>query len=61
MCCNFWISSRISDIEKVFAKKPGCVSDKETQFLILDKVEFKGVYAKNKHFKLLFVLNPPSN
>ncbi|HYW18741.1 MAG TPA: hypothetical protein VE956_05385 [Nodularia sp. (in: cyanobacteria)] len=32
-------SSILCDVEKVFAKKPGFLPGKETEFLILDKVE----------------------
>jgi hypothetical protein len=28
-------------VEKVFAKKPGFLPDKESEFLILDKVELR--------------------
>ena len=30
------------DVKKVFAKKPGFLPEKETKFLILDKVELRG-------------------
>ncbi|GAX35472.1 hypothetical protein NIES3585_14870 [Nodularia sp. NIES-3585] len=34
-------------MEKVFAKKPGFLPDKETEFLILDKVELRVFQLKN--------------
>jgi hypothetical protein len=43
----FLILSILCEVEKVFAKKPGFLANKETEFLILDKVELR--FAINSH------------